>query len=156
LRPGRVGRSPLSHEGPRPMTTPDVATEASTEPRSRWRFWIIMTAVIGLPLALIVGLLMFWAASADEKLKAVLEETDRLDPNWRVPQMMEQRVVLEDDKNAALQVLKVKPLIPNSYASAQAFTDLFQNVPSEVQLNAQQIAALEAEQKRVADALTEA
>jgi hypothetical protein len=123
------------------MHDPAVLPEAS--PRS---FWKRRGCLVGLLLAagLAVGTVLFLVYRSDSALRQAEAEADSLDPGWRLEDLEAKRVRPPDADNSALRVLAVKRLLPTNGWKTQLYTDLFQDLPPEAQLNAEQVKALKA------------
>jgi hypothetical protein len=79
----------------------------------RWRrlLWLLI------PVAL-VGAAWIWLPWASERrLARVVAETDRLDPNWRLDDLLAERALLSDGENGAVTVLAAKAKRPPRWPS---------------------------------------
>ena len=151
------------------MTT-DLADEG---PSPRWRRIkraTIATLILG-PLLLAVGAWCYSRHAAGSKLREAIADADRLDPGWRLAEIVAKRAVVPDDQNSAIQVQKAIAKIPEDWLKPAPpkpegepsgtprggvllaqLTDL----PLEVQLDAAQIEGVREELGDLADALAEA
>lgn len=113
------------------------------------------TALVLLPLALLMGEYIRLDRVAEQSLREALAETDRLDPGWRLEELEAKRSIVPPEQNSALQILKVKTLVPpDSWKDEQNLR--FEKLPPERQLSAKQLATLRNGLRRVRDALLEA
>jgi hypothetical protein len=131
----------------------DLPAESPAPRRHRWGCFVVC-------LLLSAGLLLvtciYLSMRGEHALQEAIDETDKLDPNWRLGQLDKQRVQPPDKDNAALQVQVAGRLLPNGWANTTGYSELFQEVPPEAQLNNQQIGTLKAELQKVAKARDEA
>jgi hypothetical protein len=110
--------------------------------------------------------------NGEEELRATLEEVDRLDPGWRREDLKAKRRVIPDEENSALVVLAACQLMPKDWPTWRSLDRLagrevskqarwnydrgIHSLPPTAQLNAQQLAILQAELSEADAALTEA
>jgi hypothetical protein len=104
-------------------------------------------------------------ASARRELAAAIAETYRQDPGWRFEDLEAQRRLPPAEQNAALQVLKVKSLLPPRWPSRPAgpededpgvVDDVLRDLPPERQLDERQVRQLRADLERARPALAQA
>jgi len=90
-----------------------------------------------------VGWILFrlWYASYD--LKTVMAELDRSDPGWRLNDLEANRKVVTDAENSALQILAVGKLRAGQWVFTPAMEKMVDDLPPQVQFNAQQTAHLD-------------
>src|SRR5262249_20774545 len=132
------------------MHEPDMPKPA------RRRRWPLVVLIVLLVLCLAGAGYVYLSYNAEEELRTAQAETDARDPGWHLGDIEDHGPAVPDGENSALQVMKVKGLIPAQWASAQDFWDLFQDQPAQAQLNEEQIQALRAELQKAAQALDEA
>ncbi|HEX4589534.1 MAG TPA: hypothetical protein VH120_06375, partial [Gemmataceae bacterium] len=122
-------------------------------PTRRRRFWLLL---IGLPMLIAAASVGAWLYRANSALQAAIAEADRLDPRWRFDDLVADRAAEPPTgQNAAEKVALIKQLIPAVWPGAE-MVPLFENLPPEHQLNAEQIAAVADRLKLVGPALVEA
>ncbi len=84
------------------MVRPLFLDSETATPRHRWRR--LVSHALLLVSALIVGGGWLFVAVMNHRLNAVLAETDRLDPGWRLEDLDAKRPVIPDEENSALTV----------------------------------------------------
>lgn len=102
-----------------------------------------------------VGLYMYVARLADQRLKDVIARVDQLDPGWRLEELEAKRVKLPDNENSAVRVMAATKLKATDAISNDDESRHFTDVPSHKQLNARQIELLRVYRKIMEPALTE-
>lgn len=135
--------------------------------------WLRRLGLCGIVLLLVgmAGLVVFWFTS-ENALDHAIAEADRLDPGWRWEELLAKRPTIPDEENAALQVLKVRRLLPPGWSSRvdglvtppitesddpEAREDMSLGlVPSNVRLRPKQTAALRGDMAMLEEALVEA
>jgi hypothetical protein len=114
----------------------------------------------GLGLALAYGVyVVHWFTSSDE----AAAEADRLDPGWRLEDLEKKREVIPDEDNGALVILAATKLWPvhretepDDFWGQDGIEQSIVDLQPEMQLNANQQAALKKELEKDAHALKEA
>jgi hypothetical protein len=134
----------------------DHPETTSPEGRGSGRRWLFITVLVGLPLFLLAAIYGYVNHLAELNLQEAMAEADRLDPNWRLPDLQANRPIYLEKDNSALQVLMVKRMIPGGWASKQEFYDLFTDQPKQHQLDDQQLKALREEMAKATAAVAEA
>jgi hypothetical protein len=125
------------------MSAPhDVSTESPSRPRSRWGCLVGCVATLGL---LSLGAFLYLTDRGERALRDAVAEADAQDPDWRLADLEAKRVRPPDKDNAALQALAARRLMPQGWGNAPEYTELFQELPPEAQLNEPQVRALKAE-----------
>src|SRR5262245_36811661 len=85
-------------------------------PRRRLRRWLLRLTL--LPVLAAAGL---WAYVAWQHYRAsvtlaeAVAEADRLDPGWRLDDLLARRAAVPDERNAALRVLAITARLPANY-----------------------------------------
>jgi hypothetical protein len=149
------------------------AWQNRSKPGSR-PYWTICLLLGGIVLVLL-GLFIYMLYSRTDsgsRLQEAIDEADRLDPGWRMEELEAKRAHVPDDENGALRVIAAKKDLPQGWPTWAALArrqgpdltaaerDDFETALNEllppIQLNGQQAAALDAELKSVAKALTTA
>jgi hypothetical protein len=138
------------------MSEAHVLTPAPAKKRSSRRRWLFVAAFGLLPVFLLAGVYFTVGYLADVELQDALAEADRLDPGWRLDELLARRPEYTDDDNSAVQMLRVQSLIPSGWASKKEFNDLFEDLPRPHQLDTVQVKALREELAKAATAVTEA
>jgi hypothetical protein len=138
------------------MSKADLLTSVPAKRRGSRRRWLFVAVPVLLPVLLLAGVYFLIGHLADLELQDAQAEADRLDPGWRLDDLEGRRPEYADDDNSALQVFRIKSLIPNGWASKQPFNDLFTDLPAPHQLDAKQLQALRLEMARAAMAVAEA
>jgi hypothetical protein len=131
-------------------------TAAPAKKRRFHRLGFLLAGLVLVPLLLLAALYFYVKHLASVDLQEALAETDRLDPGWRFDDLQAGRPVYADDDNSAVQLVRIKALIPNGWAAQKEFTALFTGPPNPHQLDAAQWKALQQEMAKAAAALTEA
>jgi ABC-type transport system involved in multi-copper enzyme maturation permease subunit len=142
----------LSGRAPRvPAAAPPDA--APRPARSRWRRRLVAAAAV--VVALIAGAYVWLAVTAERDLRRALQETDRLDPGWRLAEIEAAREVVPDDENAGIRVLAVRALIPRPVWPSQEAqgTGELERLPPEVRLTRGQRRLVTLELEEVEEAL---
>jgi competence protein ComGC len=134
----------------------DHPPTTSPEGRGSGRRWLLITVLVGLPLLLLVAIYFYASHLAELNLQEALAEAAAEDPNWRLGDLEASRAVYPENENAALQLLTVKRMIPGGWGSKQEFYDLFNDLPKQHQLDAQQLKALREEMTKAEAAVAEA
>jgi hypothetical protein len=124
--------------------------------RGRRRRWLLVAGLVLFPLLLLAVLYFYVEHLGQVELQAALAEADRLDPGWQLDDLLGRRSQYADDDNSAVQVVRVKALLPNGWTTKKEFSDLFTGLPSPHQLDAVQVKALRQEMANAAAALPEA
>lgn len=88
-----------------------------------WRRWgrrrLAAALPVVVPLAVISAGYFVFHLIDEKEFRDMVAATDRLDPHWRLEDLEAERVRVPDDQNAALQVQKVKDLVPmDAYSKA--------------------------------------
>jgi hypothetical protein len=135
-------------------TEPLTITPA-TKRGSRLR-WLFVTVLVLLPLLALVGIYFYIGHLADTELRDAQAEADRLDPGWRLDDLLARRPEYPLEDNSAAQAFRIKSLIPKSWAAKEEFNALFNDLPKSYQLDAAQQKALREEMAKAAAALAEA
>jgi hypothetical protein len=138
--------------------------------RSFRRKHAVLIAIIFIPL-LVGGLFLYHNYCGGLRLQQALEEADRLDPHWRIPDIEAHRRDVPDAENGLVQALAALSLLPQPWPNWDNQTDgeksearakrlalaaSFQELQPPVQLNDLQIEALRAELRRADKAVIEA
>src|SRR5829696_3832502 len=112
-------------------------------PRPRRRRWPLVLGCLAALAAVPLGAYLYLSWSTGRELDEALAETERLDPRWRLEEILADRKPFPAEKNAALQVMKVKTLLgPKDFTLGPVQEKFFDDLPPAAQLNAQQINAL--------------
>jgi hypothetical protein len=104
----------------------------------RWPWFVLA----GLALLVSFPAATYWYMkwSSENEMVSVFAETDRLDPGWRLEDIEAAREVLKPEENSALHVIKVRGLVGGgSILYRNENMQLFDNLDSPYQLNAQQL-----------------
>src|SRR5258708_2401625 len=139
---------------------------ASSIRRRRWPYVLVL---LSLPVLVAIGIYVYLDVDAEAELRAVLAETDRLDPRWRLDDVDADRAVVPDARNSAGPAMAAKLLLPKNwpfwdYPSSEqdppdaeeerrALQKSFWDLEPQHQLNEGQVTALRAEMERAAPAL---
>ncbi len=97
-------------------SSPPATPSASSPParRGRWRRRILLFLVVGLMGAAVVAWVLFqWTARAT--LARAIAEADRLDPGWRLADLMAARRPVAAETNSASRVLEAAKGIPDGW-----------------------------------------
>jgi hypothetical protein len=82
-----------------------MAIPARPRVRRRWR--VVVAAVAAL-FAGLAGLWWYRERAAEREFQEALDETDRLDPGWRLSDILAARRTVPDEQNSALQIIKAR------------------------------------------------
>jgi hypothetical protein len=134
------------------MFKDNLTTAVATPPHRRWRFWLLL---FGIPILALVLSGVVWMFRANAGLQAAIDEADRLDPRWRLEEIEADRATPPQGQNAADTIAAIRLLIPRGWPGADMIP-IFNDLPPENQLNAEQIAALKDRLAQVGPALVEA
>ncbi len=144
------------------MTEPAVLPPP-TAPRVRWRLWLLLVVAAGLAASAWVYLYV----GSDRRLKRAIAEADRLDPHWRLADVLADRPAIPDAENGALVSMAAKSKMPRVWPSwdmppsaggdnegdlAQALRDLKPNQ----RLTNDELCEMYSELDRAGDAIAEA
>jgi hypothetical protein len=130
-------------------------TAAPAKKKSWRRRRLFVVALVLLPFLALAGVYFYIGHLADVELQDAQAEADRLDPGWRLDDLLARRPEYAADDNSALQVLRSKALIPKGWTVKQDITrPFYQMVPRS--LDAQQRKPLRQEMDKVGAALVEA
>jgi hypothetical protein len=92
-----------------------AATAAAVPPppprRRRWLRW----ALLLVPVALVAASWVYLYVSGDVRLRRAIAEADRLDPHWRLNDVLEERPAIPDEENGALVSIAAKKQIPGRW-----------------------------------------
>jgi hypothetical protein len=138
------------------MSEANLLPPAPVKKRGSRRRWLFVAALVLLPVLLLGGVYFLLAHFAEVELQDALAEADRLDPGWHLDDLLSRRPEYADDDNSAVQVARVKSLIPSGWASNKQLNDLFEDLPRPHQLDAVQLKALREEMATAATAVAEA
>lgn len=114
----------------------------------RWR-WVLSLLVLG-GLVLFVGGLGISYVTSDRRLQAAIEETDRLDPGWRLSEIEASYDPIPDDLNSARTIAAVKLKLPPRWPEWDHPTNMTREVlddPAEEDLPPPELLPLPAEQE---------
>jgi hypothetical protein len=109
--------------------------------RRKWRRRFLLTLLCAVVFWVGGVVCHVWFSSYE--LNALLAEMDRLDPGWRAHDIEANRRPVPDEGNSALHIVAVGKLRAGQPVITPAMEKMFENLPSQVQLNEQQTAHLE-------------
>jgi hypothetical protein len=139
------------------MIGPEAVYGAPRLPRRRRRIRIILGILLALALvgAAYTGLILFLV---DRDLREALQETDRLDPGWKLEDLETKRADIPHAHNSALVVLQAAGLLPTSWppwlAGGRGTNQRLLLDPTE-QLDTEQVQDLRTALAKASDALQE-
>jgi hypothetical protein len=90
------------------LPTNQPAVPAPTPRRRRWLRW----ALLLVPVALVASAWLFLYFTGDMRLKRAIEEADRVDPRWRLEDVLADRAEIPDEENGALVAIAAKAKMP--------------------------------------------
>jgi hypothetical protein len=132
------------------MTEP---AEALLPRRRRWRRLLLLLV----PLALLAVAWFCLVFASNQRLRRAVAEADRLDPHWRLDDLLAERAAVPDGENAALTVLAAAGSMPPDWpALPPSVARSLDHLEPNESVNDAQAAALRAELGRVAAVLQEA
>jgi hypothetical protein len=144
------------------MTEPAVVPPPTTR-RRRWSRWLLLLV----PVALVAASWLSMYVAGDVRMKKAIAEADRLDPHWRLDDILAERAAIPDEENAALVAIAAQTKVPRVWPSwdmppsvggdsegelAAALRDLKPNQ----RLTSAERAEMRPEMERVAPAIREA
>jgi hypothetical protein len=138
------------------MTPTVSATAAVTRRRRRWLRWSLLLGLPLLALAVPLGVMEYNHWSDERELAEAIAETDRLDPRWRLDEILADRPAIADADNPALVVGKVDALLqPGVFDLGERNERLFEkeNLSPANRLNDPQIVAVRVALEKHARAL---
>jgi hypothetical protein len=144
------------------MSEADLLTPAPAKKRGSRRRWLLVVVLVLLPVLMLVGIYCYVGHLADLDLQDALAEADRLDPGWRLDDLLlHPRTEYASDDNSALQVVRAKALLPSGWGAKDefqrdVFNDVFAFPPRPHQLDAEQQRLLREEMAKSPAALAEA
>src|SRR5690242_10134468 len=112
---------------------------APTRPRRR-RSWLW---VVGLPLAVLVLLGVFWLTKVSSGLQGAIADADRLDPHWRLEDLEAHRATPPPGRNGADTIVALTRQMPGNWPDNKLY-QLLDDLPRPARLNDQQVAAVRA------------
>lgn len=125
----------------------------------RWSRHLRNAVLLLLPLALLLAWYGYLLHAVDRDLQDAIAEADRLDPQWRLEEIEANRLKIPDDQNSALQVMKVRSLLPkgsDTLETAEVDRLLQQDRAPEFQLKPREIEAVRTALAKAQPALAEA
>jgi len=81
-------------------------------PRSRWRTYLLL-GVIALVLCLLASGWAYYYFGGPRELAQAIAETDRLDPGWRLDDLIKRQP--QNEENGILQIMAAKRLLPKHW-----------------------------------------
>jgi hypothetical protein len=148
----------------------NAANPPRPTPRRFRRKHAVLVALVLIPL-LLAGLYTYYGYSSRIQLQEIVEETDRLDPNWRLADLEAHRRDLPDADNGMVQAMGALRLLPAPWPTwdyrapgetpeaekiRTALSASFQELQPPHQLDDLQIQALRSELKRAVSSVAEA
>jgi hypothetical protein len=126
-----------------PAAAPPPVTAPPPRRRSRRLLWLALAFVALLLASPLIAYFAFTWMSA-RSLADELARTDRLDPRWRLDEILADRKPVPDDRNSAVVVGKINALLGGGGydLAAQKEWELFEDMSPERQLNIPQEEAL--------------
>lgn len=113
--------------------------QTETEPRRPWRKWFWLACV--LLVSAVLGLGYYYVWMPDNRLEHALARVNATDPHWQIDDVIARRIELPDEENSALQIMKLKAMVPPPWLTEPESTQLFA-VPPEVDLTPAQVTLL--------------
>lgn len=116
---------------------PSTPVPQAPPQRFRWRAFLLsmLAALILCPIC--VFLYFSWAThTAWAEAEA---EADRLDPHWRLAELIERQPAIADKDNAALHIIAVKGTTKLNIRDKPNYETIFKDLSPNVKLNAQQL-----------------
>ncbi len=100
------------------MNTPgDYSLSAETLSSSRWRPRLLVGGgLLALLVGVALGIWVYADYAAERRIREAVAEIDRREPDgWRFEELEARRIVLTDERNAAVCVMAVKRLLPSPW-----------------------------------------
>jgi hypothetical protein len=112
--------------------------------RTHWRPIAVASAVLIIFGSIALAMLFSQSWQADRLYEAAAAEADRLDPGWRLDEILARREKLPDEKNSALRVRKIAAQLPDGWPGIKHydFSFVFEGEKPEVRLSQARIEEL--------------
>src|SRR4051812_25956013 len=107
------------------MTAPN-----SGRPSRFRRFLTIGTITLVTVIAVYVGLFFYGRDQDERRMREAIETVNRSDSDWTLEAIEAKRVVLTDDRNSAVQIMRIKPLLPKPWPPQPAASPATPAVPA--------------------------
>ena len=126
--------------------------------RTHWRGILVVCALLLILGSLALTMLNNQSWQADRRYEAAVAEADRLDPGWRLDQILASREKLPDDANSALRVRAIAEQLPGGWPGAKLYDQSFcsEGPAPEVRLSKERIEQLQNALESAADMVREA
>jgi hypothetical protein len=110
---------------------------------SRWRFILVGCGLVFAFASIALTMLSSQNWQADRRYRAAAAEADRLDPGWRLDDIMAQREKVPDAINSALRVRKIAEQLPRGWPGLTRYDGSFSEAESpEVRLKPERLAQI--------------
>ena len=133
-----------------------VAVPTLTKPTKRrpllWGACTFLLAVLT-----VLGWFGYRCLVDDWAVQEAIAEADRLDPGWRLAELVAKRAAVPDEQNGALQVMAAAQLIPLEWPQpsfpAPLFNEVIQRLPPDTPLNEARLNSLRAAMRQASGAI---
>ena len=93
---------------------PEIAiAEAHRRRQKRRRMWRSLAAAFATAVLLLLGLFFYRRHQSERALEDAIAETDRLDPGWRLEDLLKRQSALPAEQNAALHITAAHAILAN-------------------------------------------
>jgi hypothetical protein len=124
---------------------------------SRWRFVVVAGGVILAFASIALLMLSSQSSQADHRYREAAAEADRLDPGWRLDDIMAQREKVPDAINSTLRVRKIAEQLPRGWPGLTRFDGSFSETEDpEVRLNPERLAQIRETLEPAVDVISQA
>ncbi len=121
-----------------PTTSPPASIAAAPPRRRRWLLYAF--ALLGLLVAVPLAFFAYMGWSTRNSWADAEAEADRIDPGWRLHELLEKRTPIADKDNAALHIIATAAKAKNfSVADGADYKRTFAKLPPTARLNEQQL-----------------
>src|SRR5947208_2528492 len=94
------------------MDQPDLLEPPFVQPNRPRRLRYVVVGAALVFLLVVVAVFGYLLLAAERSLGGAMAEADRLDPGWRLEELLGKRELPPDEQNSALLIVRMKPLWP--------------------------------------------
>ena len=124
---------------------------------SRWRFILVAGGLILAFASIALLMLSSQSWQADRRYREAAAEADRLDPGWRLDDIMAQRAKVPDAINSALRVRKIAEQLPRGWPGLTRYDGSFSETETpEVRLEPERLSQLREAIEPAVDVISQA
>ena len=113
--------------------------------RTHWRGTVVLCALVVVLGSFALTMLNNQSSHADRRYREAAAEADRLDPSWRLDDILAGRERIPDNENSALQVREIAAKLPGAWPGIKLYDPSFlpKSETPEVRLSREAIAQLQ-------------